>query len=1156
MNKSNITAEQLNTLGFQQFEKLVFDVFRQVFKDSGIKLIHTPYNNDGGKDAEGIKSFLIGKYATDVSFWIEVKQRNKNINLTDIGKTLVLVLVQGINCLYIVSNKTFAPQAQSASKSFNFKTDKRVYLISGAEFLQMANKIKYGLRDNQSSSIISPELLNIKRCKIISAVINNSPIYSTNVHDISLKTNSNNLLYVFVEIDLFNSFTNRTDYILNCSLKPNIGIINNPNITIVSQTVGKTLKIFPLSIKPLIGGVFNATLIIKLKKDDNILAIRRLTQIIKISNSILPEITIHNQQIAVNSIKTTMVSWLKGNNYVNNILIKAEAGTGKSYLVSKIRQYLMDNEVSEIFLDGTDDKYPREILNKIFQTIFPIPFKTISGEYVEEIRDALSNSDLSLSKRIIDYIISHICETNEPLEKSDSDIHYLAEIFAYIICKMTSLGKKYVIFYEDLHKVNSSIVFFIIEAQRQIKKLKGENKVLFILTSRMSPTLLKHEQRAWFNRFEELLQKEFLQIIDLKSPNINEAIKILQCVIPGLSRLLCAKIVEQGGRTPFFLKEYLGLLLFDGIIEPSTNNLKTYLIINPLLLRKYSNEKIFTQPTYYRLQSIFNFYGKDIRALLCLAACMGKRFSLTKLLNIVKNKGSIHDGIKKCEELEIFRISTENVDEYIFDHDIIRTEILRGFSSVEHKLFAEKLLRLKGPLKVEDKLRLLYQSGQAEECYEFIRSLTNTDNYFSSLQWHHLKINLLDPSFFNRILDEYRELLLFNWDDSLYFAPQIAIKRTISERNKELLDTFLSTLNLLTKVSSGSDSLSSNIITEGLMLVQMNNTNIFLEAQFRYYLGYFLFERNLVSASIREHIKVKELLENVVNDDKLAFKARNLVRLAIGLRRIGEFESSRQILLKGLKVNSFIGDKSFYLDFRSNYAATFYYSDPSKHHRYYTRSLLLAKNYHSNHKEARIHLQLATNHFRFSEYSQSKTEFAICKDMFDNIQSFNEQIRYNLNYACYLMAAEDNLEYSEMLLKEAENLALLYNNHRRLWRIYSNLATLYEIKKNILFSFEYDSRVLNLLLLKDAESDLENYVKVLSNNREICAFINIYLRISTYPIYKKLNKEVSKILPPSFVNMIHLEMNKVNTNKLDRLKLNLQGFCKLLKSNYRFLIPE
>ena len=72
-------------------------------------------------------------------------------------------------------------------------------------------------------------------------------------------------------------------------------------------------------------------------------------------------------------------------------------------------------------------------------------------------------------------------------------------------------------------------------------------------------------------------------LIELKSIDPDEAVNLFNNVVPSLTKGLCRRIIQQGGHTPFFLREYLALMISEGIIETDTNNPPKYLLINPLL---------------------------------------------------------------------------------------------------------------------------------------------------------------------------------------------------------------------------------------------------------------------------------------------------------------------------------------------------------------------------------------------------------------------------------------------------------------------------------------------------------------------------------------------------------------------------------------------
>ena len=367
-----------------------------------------------------------------------------------------------------------------------------------------------------------------------------------------------------------------------------------------------------------------------------------------------------------------------------------------------------------------------------------------------------------------------------------------------------------------------------------------------------------------------------------------------------------------------------------------------------------------------------------------------------------------------------------------------------------------------------------------------------------------------------------------------------------------LAEIFINVLKLLVKASAGVDSLSNTIITEGLMIAKKLDSNI-LELKFRYYQGYLLFERNQVYKSIVEHEQILKFTEKG-NSINYELRALNLLRLAIGYRRIGKFQESREDLIRALKFAVKANLKGFYLKFRSNYAATFYYIDPKKHHQYYQRSLEIAQRQDDLHREGRLLLQIATNYFRFGNYELAKKRFASAQNILHKIQSPSEEIRYNLNYSCFLIAYQHEYNHAELLLKEAEAIAVTQKNFRRLWRIYSNLATIFEQKKDDL-TYTYDHKVWELLVESNYEGKIF-YENVIEFNREQCAILNIMLRGHGIKKYQLLIENIKKQLSKSLFNSFKKECTKINNNVISDIRLNLSGFCKPLNTGYRFLIPE
>ncbi|NOQ25817.1 MAG: hypothetical protein GQ564_10690 [Bacteroidales bacterium] len=1128
---------------YNEFEDFAVNVFKKLFKNQDVEIVQTKYGSDGGKDGEGENKLSIGNFQDIQKYWVEAKQRNtSNLKLHDIGKTLILVFNKGVHSVYIVTNSNFDQQAIRESRNFSNKSDKKVFLVNGQELSRLAKQV----------SVKIPETINISEktertenneIEIISSLYPNP----NNNYTGNLTLLGNGIAYISVNINLDRTKIKNRTTTVKC-------VVNNRNIQICPEeykipknAIGVVSKQFVILCDYNELKSVDLTLKVDVIAGDELIYNQEIKNAYSIKSPILPKINTISFTKYYNEILQDLNHWEKDFS-VKNILIKAEAGVGKSFLINNIRQEILRREYNEILLYGESHKYPSEVVQSILRSFFPLPEESFSIEDINDIKYIISNSDLKIDSKIIDYISEFLCKSNKTIVNTELDIEFLAEVISSLLLRFSVINKKQIFIYEDLHKADVSVVFFLEEIQRLIRKKVKENRVFFLLTSRESRNIQDiKSSMLWIERFEALYSNDFIKTITLKAIEKDDAVKILNNLIPTLNEFLCEKIVQQGGSTPFFLKEYIGLMIQDNLICIDEDTLDSYSLVNPLELKSYIDEEKFITPTKERLITIFQRYEKNkIKDFLSLAASLGQQFNAIELLSLI-DSSDIDVALSKCFELEVIRRSEYTPNYYLFDHDIIRYTILDNLNAFEHSKYAKQILN-KLSINSSQRIKILYQSGDGNSCFqalkeELIKIENNPSLYYAVLQWKQLAINLVDHSFFKGILTEYKNLLLNDWDYVFYVAPVCSISLDYNKKIELLKELLLSTLRTLLEISSGSDNLTDRIISEGLMIAKQSSDN-YSEALFRYHYGYLLMERNDVARSIDEHKKVIELLKNCEREDRDTSEllAENILRLAICHRKIGEFKESRKLLIEGLKLNQ---DKSrnYYIGFRGNFAATFYYTDPERHLRYYQRTLEIAEKQNLQHLIARTHLQLGISYFRFSNYEKANYEFQIAKEMFKTLESTNEQVRYNLNWGCYLLVVKKEFIQSEMILKEAEEIAIRQKNERRLWRIYANLATIYESSNKIKRAFEYDNLAINIILKgHDFNNDIVG--KVVLHNRERCALINIFLRIILFPEYEKLSVRIKQVIGKKLFSILKKDAKLVIESKVSDLTLEMGSFFK------------
>lgn len=73
-----VFLKEIDNLTWKDFEDFVISIFKRIFNTINVKIIHTPYSHDGGKDGEGVLNAFPQYNVNDLNFqvkiWIEVKR--------------------------------------------------------------------------------------------------------------------------------------------------------------------------------------------------------------------------------------------------------------------------------------------------------------------------------------------------------------------------------------------------------------------------------------------------------------------------------------------------------------------------------------------------------------------------------------------------------------------------------------------------------------------------------------------------------------------------------------------------------------------------------------------------------------------------------------------------------------------------------------------------------------------------------------------------------------------------------------------------------------------------------------------------------------------------------------------------------------------------
>ncbi len=132
-----VFSSEVNNLHWKEFEKLVIDIFKNVFEASQVKITHTSYSHDGGRDGEG--AFNIMPYGNETDFeirfkvWIEVKKRSAKVSGSDIGLHALTAFLNKVSFLIFVSNSSFEPQVKKTLELLS--SSHNIFRIRGKRWL-------------------------------------------------------------------------------------------------------------------------------------------------------------------------------------------------------------------------------------------------------------------------------------------------------------------------------------------------------------------------------------------------------------------------------------------------------------------------------------------------------------------------------------------------------------------------------------------------------------------------------------------------------------------------------------------------------------------------------------------------------------------------------------------------------------------------------------------------------------------------------------------------------------------------------------------------------------------------------------------------------------------------------------------------------------
>lgn len=1143
-----IFSSEINELHWKDFEKFVISVFKKIFKVSNVEIIHTQFSNDGGKDGEGILNIIQNSgetgFSIQIKIWIEVKKRTSSVKGNDVGFHVLSAFLNKVSLLIFASNSFFAPQVKDALSVLSNNHNINHNLIDGKKLFKLYQKTE-NIEDKLVATITQGEInINFSYSK--------RPLkrYSQKSIDVEIKEP----FYIFIDFD-FKDYTGKIydKCILDAD---NIQFIpyDTPSLKNAQQLNSKVTQIW-------IGYAENiiSNLHITISKEKNSSVEFKLP--INVQKPLFLFKTPPSISLKTNLLNNLLIEWLSLGKY-NAAIIYGNAGTGKSYLINQYRYLWLQNNVSEIIIDGEIENSEAGLLNRFFQDAFPVPIGLLGEEQEETVYEFLVTYQLPpKSARIL---AGSICIKKE-IDTKEFSADILSDLLYFLIRKKSE-QRKIIIVYEDIHKCQPSVIQLLIKTHKRLI-YEGIHNVFILLSSRKSASFKNQETlKNWILYVEEILEDQNIIPIILEPYSVNEAASIIKDTIFSISEVDTLKIIGQVGTTPFGLKEALFYIYQKKWIEYDSN-------INQFLLKASSftrlrsaiKSNIFTQVTKSRILELKLIIPKWASNFIDAGACLGTSFNKEWCIEILKigiDEDQINDFLSLSNKLGILKNSSIHSGYIKFDHDLIRASLLDDIGEIQFRDLSSELFKVipDNPIYYKQKAFLAFQ-GSIPEAVEFYSESygdksAETEIYEDALEAYKMTLYVVDKNMMTGA--RMTNTSLWFSDDALNMAKesQVALELSIDTRYKKALSLCKKIVDTASHIGSGNQEIVRNFTSEGLILAKALNDTQSL-GTFYIRQGIHLFDKKDIQESIDEFQKALEYLPLTDHYNR----GHALVELAISQRHIGKKNESFKTLKQALKE---VGNSSPEIKLRvlANAGGLYFNSDWKYTRRYWQRALNVAVKWGNIHYWVHMlidigHLDLLENYF---DKAEEHYRIAAEKAHVSGLKGQEFRIYLHQSILVLMRSADDEpqLLYSETLLKQAEQLGIIYSIDRRLWRVYANWANVAELKaklssntlkekKQLLhLAYAYDKKNLN----EFEDTIYGNDLKLIKNRRITPLLVNIYLRSlnQDYP-----NPNVLDMIDSDVYDYIKSIGELILNNNFENIPQNLIKFLKPLWGNHRFI---
>ncbi len=824
-------------------------------------------------------------------------------------------------------------------------------------------------------------------------------------------------------------------------------------------------------------------------------------------------------------------------------LLLAPAGTGKSHAVARLRRCWLSSGAIEVSLDGQIHATDLAVIRRVLERAFPIEPRALGDNQAEILAVWLTRSGMAEARA--GEVAAAACR-DSGLESVDTAL--LADIMSTLLRRL-SVSAPVVLLFEDAHKARPSALALLREVQRRLRT----SRVMLFVTSRHQPDSAdSKEQKKWYQGLSELLPT--FDHMQLPALTQQDAVELIKRSIHTLQDHDAKAILSQVGTSPFGIREAINYILdydlarFDEVIGE-------YRVLRRQDLRRALRLDKFTQATGLRIQRLREKSPKWLGVFIDAAALFGRSFPVQTCLEAaaVPACGDLAEMLGECERLQLLKPSSTQPDFWSFDHDLVRTAVLNRMSDFQQRSLARKLL---AKVDASDDFvlgSLSYQAGLAEESIAHLtRSAERSSarsRHLDSVRALTIAIHIFNPEELVSRHGLSAQGATEELDPALQRAPTLCFDSiSRSSRLPQLLQLLRMLIVSLVEVAGASDPGFEPALSEAFLLARHLMDGPAL-AELEHFEARWHFANGRLDEAVKRHQCAEERFATLDDAGLMPQRLNNILRLAVSYRQIGDLEHSVRELERAEAMRT-PGDLFTQARILAESGAIYFYSDRVKVREYWTQSLAVARELAQPKRLLHALIDVAQLDIADDRLGPAHTLLQESLRIVEQYGFETEYIRVLLHSAC-ISLVQDDLAMARRDLLEAEDIASLGANHRRLWRLRANLATLYELEGNFEQSYAHDCEVCDAIdsVIADSMRDVRSQ----RLGREFLGVANILLRAEISQPHSALRKRFKSAV----LNATAPIVTAVLTDNVKSAPNLLGIHCKRLRGGVRrFVITE